>query len=59
MFRNHKWVIVVEKLKLGSFGGKGEIMQFDFSSSNNALKHKMFERLNSNKKTTWNGVENV
>ncbi len=50
MFRNCKWVITIEKLELGSFGGEGGIMQFDFSSSNNAPRYKRFERLNSNKK---------
>jgi len=50
MFRNHKWVVVVEKLELDSFSGEGEITHFDFSNNKNALKHKMFERLNSNKK---------
>jgi hypothetical protein len=50
MFRNHKWVVVVEKLERGSSSGEGEITHFNFSSSKNALKHKMFERLNSNKK---------
>jgi hypothetical protein len=34
-------------------------MQFDSSSYKNAPKHKRFERLNSNKKTSWNGIENV
>jgi hypothetical protein len=37
-------------LELGSFGGEGEIMQFDSSSSKNAPRHKRFERMNSNKK---------
>jgi hypothetical protein len=50
MFRNCKWVVAVEKLELDSIGGKGEIMQFDYSSSKNAPKHKRFERLYSNKK---------
>jgi hypothetical protein len=49
MFKNYKWVIVVKKLELGS-GGEGEIMQFDSSSSNMVIRHKRFERLNSNKK---------
>jgi hypothetical protein len=50
MFRNCKWVIAIENLELGSFGGEGERMQFDFSSSKNVPRHKRFERLNSNKK---------
>jgi hypothetical protein len=50
MFKNCKWVITIEKVELGSFGGKGERMQFDSSSSRNALKHKRFERINSNEK---------
>jgi hypothetical protein len=48
MFRNHKWVANVEKFELGSFGGEGGIMQFDFSNNKNALRHQTFERLNSN-----------
>jgi hypothetical protein len=51
MFINCKWVVVVKKLKLGSYSGKGERMQFDSSSSKNVPRHKNFERLNSNKKT--------
>jgi hypothetical protein len=50
MFRNCKWVVAIEKLELGSFDGEGEIMQFDSPSNKNALKHKRFRRLNSNKK---------
>ncbi len=40
MFRNCKWVVAIEKLELGSFSGEGERMQFDSSSSKNALRHK-------------------
>jgi hypothetical protein len=50
MFRNCKWVVAVEKLELGSYGGEGEKLQFDYSSNKNAHRHKRFERLNSNKK---------
>jgi hypothetical protein len=34
-------------------------MQFDYSSSKNVPRHKRFQRLNSNKKIGWNGIENV
>jgi hypothetical protein len=37
-------------MELNSSSGKGEIMQFDFSSSKNAPRDKRFKRLNSNKK---------
>ncbi len=50
MFINCKWVIVVEKLALGSSGGEGERMQFNSSSNKNASRHKRFERLNWSKK---------
>jgi phage protein U len=50
MFRNRKWIVAIEKLELGTFGGEGEKMQFDSLSRKNALRHKNFERLNSNKK---------
>jgi hypothetical protein len=50
MFRNCKWVIAVEKLELGSSGGEGERMQFNFSSNKNVPRHKRFERLNWSKK---------
>jgi hypothetical protein len=33
-------------MELGNFGGKGEIMQFDFLSNKNDLRHKRFEILN-------------
>jgi hypothetical protein len=46
MFRNCKWVIVVEKLELGSFGGEGERMQFASFGNKNVPRHKRFERLN-------------
>jgi hypothetical protein len=40
MFKNYKWVVTIEKLKLGSFGGKPrERMQFDSSSSKNVPRH--------------------
>jgi hypothetical protein len=29
MFKNCKWVVAIEKLELGNFGGEGEKMQFD------------------------------
>ncbi len=47
IFKNCKWVVVVEKMELGSSGGEGEKMWFDFSSSENVPRHKRFERLNS------------
>jgi len=50
MFRNCKWVVAIAKLELSRSGGEGERMQFGFSSSKNAPRHKRFERLNSNKK---------
>jgi hypothetical protein len=50
MYRNCKWVVAIKKLDLGNFGGEGERMQFDSSISKNALRHKRFEILNSNKK---------
>jgi hypothetical protein len=50
MFKNYKWVVVVEKFELGIFGGEGERIQFDSSSSKNAPRQKRFQRLNSNKK---------
>jgi hypothetical protein len=51
MFNNCKWVVVIEKTKLGTSSGEGEIMQFDYSNSKNACRHiERFERLNSNKK---------
>ncbi len=50
MSRNCKCVVTVEKLELGSSTREGEKMQFDSSSSENAPRHKRFERLNSNKK---------
>jgi hypothetical protein len=37
-------------MELGSFGGEGEKIQFDFSSSKNAPIHLRLKRLNSNKK---------
>jgi hypothetical protein len=37
-------------MELGTFGGEGEKMQFDFSSSKNAPIHVRFKKLNSNKK---------
>ncbi len=46
MFRNCKWVVVVEKLEPSSSGGEGGRMQFDSSCSKNAPRHKRFERLN-------------
>jgi hypothetical protein len=30
MFRNYKWVVAIEKLELGRYGGEEEIMQFYF-----------------------------
>jgi hypothetical protein len=50
MFKNYKWVVTVENFELGIYGGDGERMQFDFSSSKNVPRHKRFQRLNSNKK---------
>ncbi len=50
MFRNCKWIVTIEKMELGNFGGEGERMQFDSLSSKNALRHKRLEKLNSNKK---------
>jgi hypothetical protein len=51
MFRNCKWVVTIEKLELGSFGGEGENMKFDSSSSKKAPKHKRFERVKN--KLKW------
>ncbi len=48
MFKKYKWVVAIEKFELGIFGGEGEIMQFDYSSSKNVPRHKRFQRLNSN-----------
>jgi hypothetical protein len=42
-------VVAIEKMELGSLGGKGEKMKFNSSSSKNDPRHKRFERLNSNK----------
>jgi hypothetical protein len=50
MSRNCKWVITVKKLELGSSIIEGGKIQFDSSNSENAPRHKRFERLNSNKK---------
>jgi hypothetical protein len=50
MFNNYKWVVAIKIMEIGNSSGKGEKMQFDSSSSNNDLRHKRFERLNSNKK---------
>jgi hypothetical protein len=47
MFKNCKWVVIIEKLELGNFGGEGEKMQFDFSINNFFPRHKI-KRLNSN-----------
>jgi hypothetical protein len=35
-------VVTVEKMELSSFGGEGETMQFDYSSSKNVPRHKRF-----------------
>jgi hypothetical protein len=48
MSRNCKWFITVTKLLLVLLE-RGRKMQFDYSSSENAPRHKRFERLNSNK----------
>jgi len=37
----------------------GERMHLSSLSGKNNLRHKRFDKLNSNKKIVWNGIENV
>jgi hypothetical protein len=58
MFRNCKWVVVVEKLELGSSSGKGGKCNLIIQVT------RMFLNIRSLKdwiqiKKRWNGIENV
>ncbi len=46
-------------MELVNLGGNGERMQFSSSNGKNDIRCKRFDRLNSNKKTMWNGIKDV